>query len=214
MDTAGPQLKVFVVDDHPVMRQGIGVLLQQAGMEVVGNAATVAEALAGISTTGPDVALVDLGLGAEDGHALLRELSKDPHGPRRLVYSMNEDAGSVEQSLACGADGYVTKGEVWETLVAALRVVAGGGRYLSPRASRALDGARPAAAPEGGPAPLSEREREVFRLLGEGDSTTEIGVRLELSPRTVESYCARLQDKLGLSGMRELRRQAIASRKG
>ncbi|HEY3452582.1 MAG TPA: response regulator transcription factor [Myxococcales bacterium] len=213
MDTAGSPLKVFVVDDHPVMRQGIGVLLQQAGVEVVGSAATVADALAGISSTAPHVALVDLGLGREDGRALLRKLGKDPGGPKRLVYSMNEDAGSVEESLAAGASGYVTKGEVWETLVAALRAVAAGECYLSPRASRALD-ALPRVPSEAAAVALSVREREVFRLLGEGYSTKEVGARLEVSPRTVESYCARLQEKMGLSGMRELRRQAIGARKG
>lgn len=205
------QLTVFVVDDHPVMRQGIGVLLQQSGMRVVGNAATVDEALSGIEETHPHVVLVDLGLGREDGRGLLRALARDPERPRRLVYSMNEDAASVEQSLALGAHGYVTKGEVWDTLVLALRAVAAGKRYLSPRASRLLNA--PPAGDSEAPPELSAREREVYRLLGEGFSVREVGVRLELSSRTVESYCARLQEKLRLSGMRELRRQAIAAHK-
>jgi len=188
------------------MRQGIEVLLQRAGMKVVGSAASTREALSGLEAAHPHAVLVDLGLGEEDGLTLLRELARDPAAPPRLVYSMNEDASSVEQSLAAGACGYVTKGEVWETLVVALRTVAAGTRYLSPRARRALDTlpSGPATAEE-----LSAREQDVFGLLGEGYSTKEIGARLGVSPRTVESYCARLQEKLQLSGMRELRRVAI-----
>lgn len=208
---ARPGLRIFIVDDHPVLRQGITVLLQQAGMAVVGSAANVADGLAGIADSHPDVALVDLGLGDDDGQMLLRELARDLNAPRSLVYSMNEDADSVERSLRSGAAGYVTKGEVWDTLVAALRAVATGGTFLSPRASRALD-APPFGSSQA--ADLSVRECEVYRLLGEGYSTTEIAARIEVSPRTVESYCARLQEKLHLPGMRELRRQAIAARKG
>lgn len=210
MNAAPAPLNVFVVDDHPVMRQGIGVLLEQAGMKVAGSAANVADTLAGIAETHPDVVLVDLGLGKDDGRVLLRQLARSG-GPRRLVYSMSEDASSVEGALGAGADGYVTKGEVWDALITALQAVASGRRYLSPRASRALEDAVAQ-----GPAPaleLSAREREVFRLLGEGFAMKEIGARLEVSPRTVESYCSRLQEKLRLPGMRELRRHALGARK-
>lgn len=204
-------LRVFVVDDHPVMRQGIGLLLAQAGMEVAGTAATVDEALTSIPGAGADVALVDLGLAEGSGLSLLDALARRPDAPRRLVYSMNEDAASVERSLGSGADGYVTKGEVWETLIHALRAVAAGERYLSPRARRALDGVTTPA--EIGEVEFSKREGEVFHLLGEGFSNAEIATRLGLSPRTVESYCARLLEKLRLGGMRELRRKAIAARR-
>ena len=205
-----PELRVFIVDDHPVMRQGIEALLVGDGMRVVGKAATVAEALAGLAQTRPQVVLVDLGLGAESGFALLEALATQSGGPRRLVYSMNEDAASVERSFAAGAHGYVTKGEVWEALAEALRAVVAGQRYLSPRASRALEAALPV---NGAPVELSVREREVFDLLGEGFSTSEVGERLGLSPRTIESYCARLLCKLEVTGMRELRRRAITARR-
>lgn len=206
-----PALRVFVVDDHPVLRKGIDLLLQQAGVRVVGSAAALADARAGIGATAPDVVLVDLALGEEDGRTLIRELARSG-GPRPLVYSMDEEGPAVEESLALGALGYVTKGEVWDTLVTALGEVAAGRRYLSPRARRALDDAGDAG-PEPG-ADLSARERDVFRLLGEGFAPKEIAARLDVGSRTVESYCARLQEKLRLAGMRELRRAAIAARRG
>lgn len=208
-ETEDAPVKVFIVDDHPVMRQGIAQLLSRAGMETVGDAATVAEALAGVARTAPDVVLVDLTLGDESGLTLLEGLVEAGGKNRRLVYSMNEDALSVERALAAGADGYVTKGEVWEALVVAAQTVAKGKRYLSSRACRALDHAL--CSGQAIPAELSAREREVFALLGAGYATAEIGERLSVSPRTVESYYSRLLGKLRLAGMRELRRAAIAA---
>lgn len=210
MPHAPPPLRIFIVDDHPVVRQGVRMLLEQAGMTVVGTASTSDDARAGVAATHPDVALVDLRLDNDDGRPLLRELARGDR-PRLLVYSMAEDAASIGESLDAGAHGYVTKGEVWETLVEALSAVAVGQCYLSPRACRALDA--PVSANATTQVKFSSRESEVYRLLGDGFTGKEIGAKLDVSPRTVESYCARLQEKLSLPGMRELRRHAIAARK-
>jgi two-component system, NarL family, invasion response regulator UvrY len=200
------ELRIFVVDDHPVMRQGIELLLSKTGMNVVGAVATAAEARAGVARLAPDIVLVDLCLGQEKGLSLMHDLAHLPGAPKLLVYSMNEDAASVEESLAAGAQGYVTKSELWETLFEALQAVATGKPYLSPRASRSLL----VPSRKQVPARLSAREREVFRMLGKGDSISDISIKLDVSPRTVESYCNRLLVKLSLTGMRALRRYAIA----
>lgn len=205
-------LRVFVVDDHPVVTLGVRALLAGEGMIVVGTAGGAEAALRALGEGGVDVVIVDLHLGRPilDGIALIEALGSLRQPPRAVVYSMHEDADTIARALAAGARGYVSKGEVWQTLVRAIRVVGEGGRFLGPAAARALgelDGG-----PAEGHAHLSEREREVFRLLGEGFGVSEIATRLDLSARTVESFCARIIDKLGLSGMRELRRAAIGAR--
>lgn len=208
------QIRVLVIDDHPVMRQGIGNVLAGAGLAVADTAGSAAEALQRLVTRPVDVVLVDLHLGegpAGDGVALLGQLARLHPGLACLVYSMREDAATIRRSLAAGARGYVTKAEVWETLATAIREAAAGRTYLSPVATRALE--LQSASASGDPG-FSEREREVFRLLGDGYSVAEIGERMQISARTVETYGGRLIAKLGLSGMRDLRRSAIAAREG
>ncbi|HEY3353602.1 MAG TPA: response regulator transcription factor [Polyangia bacterium] len=206
-------LRIFLVDDHPVLCQGITLLLQGAGLTVCATAASLPDALRLLPEAQPDVVLVDLTLGpAGDGLALLAALAQSASPARRLVYSMREDAASIHRSLAAGALGYVTKAEVWETLVTAIQAVARGERFLSPRARRALNEPAEERRDEL-PAKISARERAVFDLLAEGFRIAEIASRLEVSPRTVESYCGRLLVKLNLPGMRELRRQAIGTRR-
>lgn len=204
-------LRVFVVDDHPVVTHGVRALLTGAEMEVVGTATGLEQAMEALRQVRADVVVVDLHLGhgpVTGGIAVIEALAGLHPVPRPLVYSMREDVDAIGRSLAAGALGYVTKAEAWQTLATAIRIVAGGGRYLSPMASRAMGRAAGADPPQ----ELSARERDVFRLLGEGFGVTEIGERLDLSGRTVESYCGRLIVKLHLAGMRELRRSAIAAR--
>jgi len=205
-------LRVFVVDDHPVMRQGIIELLKASGMALSGAAGGLSEALELLSHAQSDVVLVDLTLGPDgDGLDLLEQFAKMSTSPPSLVYSMREDAVSIQRSLDAGSLGYVTKTELWETLVTAIRQVARGETYLSPRARRALD-VHVECKAEVPATKLSAREQEVFLLLSQGYSVAEIATRLRVSPRTVESYCSRLLLKLNLRGMRELRRHAIAHR--
>jgi two-component system invasion response regulator UvrY len=174
----------------------------------VAEAGNRAEALASAADRGIDAALVDLSLGADDGADVVREL-------RRLevpvlVYSMHEDAAHVRSAFEAGAGGYVTKREAYQVLVSAIGDVAAGRRFVSPRAAEALVDlvTHPVAADPADD--LSEQERQVYHLMGRGEGTVEIAAALRIGSRTVESYYARVQAKLGLDGMRALRRHAIA----
>ena len=138
---------------------------------------------------------------------LLRYFADRHCGFPILVYSMFEDAAHVLRALNAGAKGYITKGEANETLAAAVRACVSGQRFLSPKIERIW---RESARVREGMAALSFQERQVFELLGQGFSTAAIATLVGLSPRTVECYFARVQRKLGVRGMQELRRQAVA----
>jgi two-component system, NarL family, invasion response regulator UvrY len=187
----------------------LATVLAQAGFTVCGEAGSDSETLAHAQLALAELAIVDLALGEEDGVDLISMLRA--RGIRVLVYTMHEEPSRVIGALAAGAGGYVTKREVGQYLVEAVHEVLAGRLFVSPRAAAGL--AKRAADPGLGVlASLSEQQRHVYRLLGEGASAAEIAAELHLSPRTVESYCARMIEKFGLSGMKELRRQAIAER--
>lgn len=208
MDTERPRrIAVLLVDDHPAVREGLALLLAREEIAVCAEAEGYSSALEALGRVRPHLALVDLSLGEESGLGLITELSE--RGIAVLVYSMHEDGEHLRQALAAGARGYVSKREMHRVLVDAIRELAAGRTYLGPRAAAALaadlvrSGKRPAHRD------LSEREHEVYRLLGEGATTSEIAAVLQVSIRTVESYCARIMGKLGVEGMRPLRRDAI-----
>ncbi len=203
-----PTIRVLLVDDHPAVRQGLGLLLSSEGIEVCAEAGSQEEALLLLDECRPDLALVDLSLGGEDGLVLISRLREREVSV--LVYSMHEDSGHVEGSLSAGALGYVAKRELHRVLVEAIKEVASGRRFVSPNAALAL--ADRVAAPNTPDAAriLSEQEKQVYRMLGSGDGTIEIAVALGISTRTVESYFARIMEKLHIEGMRDLRRHAIS----
>lgn len=201
-------LRVLIVDDHPAVRQGLGVLLEPEGIIVCAEADGRAEALAACRQHRPDVVLVDLSLGDEDGATLLADLRD--LGLLPIVYSMHEDGGHVKRAFAAGALGYVTKREVHRVLVQAIVEVAAGRRFVSPRAAlgmadQAVDDQTP-----NGLSELSRQEQEVYRLSGTGETTKGIAAAMKISTRTVESYFDRILVKLNLAGMHELRRHAIS----
>lgn len=202
-----PSIRVLLVDDHPAVRQGLALLLAPEGIAVCAEASDLAGARNQLEQCRPDLALVDLALADEDGVEVVAALHA--RALPSLVYSMHEDGTHIQAALAAGALGYVTKRELHRVLVDAIREVAAGRRFVSPTAAAAL--AEHLAEPKGSRADceLSEQERQVYRLLGRGEGTIEIGAALKISTRTVESYYARIQDKLGLRGMQELRRHAI-----
>jgi len=207
-------LRVFLVDDHHAVRQGLALVLERSGVRVAGEAGDRAAALSQLEAVACDVAIIDLTLGDESGVALIRELRALRPGLRVLVYSMHEERWQIEEALEAGAHGYVTKRDACEHFHAAIAEVAAGRTYLSPRVAQVMTDALVARTQsEGGAASLSERERQVYAFLGEGYTVAEIGSQLALSPRTVQSYCSRMLEKLGLSGMRELHRRAIAEHK-
>lgn len=200
-------VRVLLVDDHPVVREGLSLLLSNKGLVICGEAGCRDEALPLIASAAPDIALVDLSLGEESGIDLITEIQGS--GMKILVYSMHDDGERVEAALAAGADGYVTKREMAATLLAAIAAVLAGDLYLSPtagagrRAGERLEMER-----------LSEREREVLHRMGEGYSTADLAHHFDISPSTVETYYVRITEKLGLHGVKELRLRAIRFMRG
>jgi DNA-binding NarL/FixJ family response regulator len=208
VSTPGAPVRVLIVDDHPTICQGLALLLQSEGIEACAEANARAEALARLEEHRPDLAIVDLCLGDEDGTLLIADFHR--RGLPSLAYSMYEDGRHVQAAFAAGALGYVTKREIRGVLVQAIREVAAGRRFISPRAAVALADQVAEVPADDVQAELSKQERQVYHLLGQGEGTTEIAGAMGISTRTVESYYARMLLKLGLVGMRELRRHAIS----
>ena len=181
---ASPGLRVFLVDDHPVMRSGLSLLLTQSGHVVCGVAASRAELVARIDAAEAAVALLDLSLARESGLDVIDDL--EARGVPSLIYSMHEDGKSIEQAFSRGARGYVTKREVEDVLLEAIAAVAAGRRYTSPEVMRSL--ADRALAPSSGrEAVLSQRENQILAGLGRGETTDEMSRALNISFHTVET---------------------------
>jgi DNA-binding NarL/FixJ family response regulator len=207
--SALPAISILLVDDHPAVRKGLTLLLAPEGIAVCAEAGGRNEALRCVEECRPDLALVDLSLGGEDGLILVVDLRA--RAVPSLVYSMHEDARHVEGAFAAGALGYVTKREIDRVLVQAIREVAARHRFVSPIAAVALSERISGPVENNAGRALSKQERQVYNLLGQGEGTIEIAAALHISTRTVESYYTRIMDKLGLAGMHDLRRHAINS---
>lgn len=193
-------IRIFLVDDHPLVRAALAQLLGNAGYVLSGQAASPAEALNHPALAGSHLAIVDLTLEKDSGLELIPTLRARPLPV--LVYSMHESSHIIRQALAAGAAGYVTKREAAESLLAAIRAILAGRQGLSPRAAAALCTGQPLAE-------LSGQQLQIYRLLGQGATNEEIARRLGISVRTLESYCVRVMDKLGVQGAKELRQHAI-----
>ena len=192
--------RIFLVDDHPLVRAALAQLLAGEGFAPAGQAGSPAEALAHPALATSQLVVVDLALGEESGIDLIKKLCA--RGLAVLVYSMHEGSTVIRRALEAGAGGYVTKREAAESLVAAIRAVLAGSCYLSPRAAAALQELTPLNG-------LSGQQRQIYQLLGQGMSNEDIARQLGISVRTLESYCVRIMDKLGVQGVKELRRRAI-----
>lgn len=193
-----------------MVREGLATVLVQAGFLVCGQAGDLQGTLAHPELGAASLVIVDLSIGEDSGVDLIHRLRAQ--GLLSLVYSMHEDPEIVRKAFAAGAAGYVTKREVASCLVEAVAGVLAGRQYVSPRAGVGL--ARCAAEPEQAlpAADFSEQQRRVYEMLGDGLGPNEIAQVLNVSPRTVESYAARMIEKLEVAGMKELRRRAIADR--
>jgi len=205
--------KVFLVDDHAVVRNGLAELINQASdLIVVGEAATAEEALEKIDAGVPDIAIVDLTLGDMSGLELLKHLkSRQPLLPV-LVLSMHDESFYAERCLRAGARGYIMKNEAIEQVEIAVRQILDGKVYLSQRMSDQflLAVARGDAAKIGSPVnQLSDRELEVFECIGRGLGASEIARKLHLSVKTIESYQAKLKEKLHLKDSSQLFQHAL-----
>jgi DNA-binding NarL/FixJ family response regulator len=209
--------KVFVVDDHPLVRDGLAArLMKEADMEVCGEADNVEQAVARIRAERPDVVIVDLSLGQEHGLDLLQQVQRLDGQVRMLVLSTYDEALYAERALRAGAMGYVNKSASWNVVVEAIRTVLAGRRYLSPKLAellldqtlgpkqdrtRRVDRAQPSSLVDA----LTDRELEVFRLIGLGLSTGDIAHRLFLSKHTIDSHRENIKRKLKLASGSKLR---------
>ena len=205
--------RIFLVDDHPLVREWLGQLLQsQADFEVAGQAEDPAGAIAAMTASPPDVAIVDLALRTGTGLDLIKNLRAQLPQVQIVVLSMHEELAQVERALRAGASGYVMKRESTTRIVEAIRSVRSGSVYANPEvlarlAERMVGRRRPNSG--GTVDTLSDRELEVFRRMGEGHATKRIAADLGVSMKTVQEYQARIKDKLGLADASELMRAAV-----
>jgi DNA-binding NarL/FixJ family response regulator len=203
------KIRVLVVDDHPLMREGLEALIgAEPDMRVCGAAADAAGALRALDAVRPDVVVLDLTLGADDGIALVGALLARAPDLRILIVSMHEEALYAERLLALGARGYVMKQEAADVFVTALRRVAQGEHHVSAALATRLYGRltrQRTAAADG----LTGREREVLRAVARGHSTHEIAAELGMSAKTVDSHRRNMRGKLGLGSAGELVRYAV-----
>lgn len=212
--SAARRTRVLIVDDHAMLRSGLRLLIGgQPDLEVVGEAGDVEEALRLAGALHPDVVTLDLGLPGGSGLSALGALRAAAPEARVLVLTMHEDPALVRSALAAGASGYLVKSAADTALIAAIRAVERGRGFVEVPSREALEGLlSPASVSRGGPAPistLSAREREVLVLLAQGHTNQAIARRLGISVKTVESYRARLLQKLGLRSRADLTRLAI-----
>ena len=204
---------VLVVDDHPLMRQGLALLInQQQDMLVCGEAEEAQAAMQAIAHLHPDIMILDISLTGPDGLELLKHVRTTNPDLPVLVLSMHDEAIYAERALRARANGYIMKQEATEKVLIAVRRILNGEIYLSERMSNKLLQQYIGGAPsmiQSRIASLSDRELEVFRLIGEGQATREIAEKLHLSIKTVETYQAHIKEKLALRSGRELIQHAI-----
>jgi DNA-binding NarL/FixJ family response regulator len=208
-----PQTRIFLVDDHPLVREWLATLLrQQPDFEVCGQAEDARDAFATMLANPPDVAIVDLSLKTSSGLDLIKDLSERMPETQVIVLSMHEEIFYAERAMRAGARGYVTKRESTHRIVEAIHEVQAGRLYanaeLLAKLAERIVGRNQSTQP-GSVEMLSDRELEVFRRLGEGQANRLIAEELHLSIKTVQAYCARIKDKLGLANASELAREAV-----
>jgi DNA-binding NarL/FixJ family response regulator len=207
------KIKVLLVDDHPLVREGlVNLINQQADLQVCGEAGSEPEALELIRTAQPHVAIVDLSLESGSGIELIKSIKAMFPAVTVLVLSMHDESLYAERALRAGARGYVMKRESAKKVIQALRCVLAGQLYVSDKIAALMAekfvGGRPAATAS--PIEqLSNRELEVFQLLGLGHNTRQIADHLHVGFKTVQAYCARIKEKLKLANATELLREAI-----
>lgn len=194
------KLRVLLVDDHGVVRDGIKLLVNSAvDMEVVGEAADGRQAIDAAVSSNPDVVVMDVALGGMTGAQATREIRKRCTNARVLALTVHEDRSYIQEMLRAGAAGYLVKRAAGEELIEAIRSVAAKGVYVDPRIAGKLIAAmtpgRPASETK---TELSERETEVMRLVARGFTNKEVSTKLGVSVKTIETYKARSMSKLGL----------------
>jgi two-component system response regulator NreC len=209
-------VRILLVDDHAVLRAGLRALLEaEPGFQVVGEAGTGEEGVRLAGQTRPDVVVMDLSMPGMGGLEAVRQIAALDQGARVLVLTMHGEEEHLLPVLEAGGSGYVTKKSADEELIEAIHTVARGDVFLYPSGAKLLLRGLKAKAEPGEDDPLdrlTEREREVLSFTVEGFSSSEIGKKLFISPKTVDTYRARIMEKLNLRHRSELVRFAL--RKG
>jgi len=205
--------KVYIVDDHPLMRKGLVMTIEkEMGFEVSGQNESAEGALSEIVNDVPDVAVVDISLPGMNGIELIKNLLHQLPNLKILVVSRHDEELYAERALRAGAKGYLMKLEAAETLITAIRQILKGGIYLSDKIGTKMLMKLTSGNASKSDNPLdvlSDRELEVFELTGKGLSTRDIGTKLHISVKTVESHRANIKDKLHLETANELMRHAV-----
>jgi DNA-binding NarL/FixJ family response regulator len=210
--------RVFLVDDHPLVREWLTNLInQQSDLIVCGESEAAPQALQAIGQVKPDVAIVDISLKDSSGIDLIKSLKEAHPSLLILVLSMHDEMHYAERALRAGASGYIMKRETTRKVVDAIRRLLEGKLYISEKVAELIAGRFVTGKRSEGKSViemLSDRELEVFEMLGQGQGTRQIAEKLRVSVKTVQAYCARMKEKLNLDSATELLREAIRWNEG
>jgi len=203
--------RILIVDDHPLVRTGFAQLIGDTyDLEVCGEAGNMADALDLVNSLKPDLAIIDLSLAGGSGLDLIEHIKARDSDLLMLVASMHDEALYAERVLSAGARGYINKQEAQDLIIQAIRQVLAGKVYLSkPMTERMLSGMVAGKAVKRDIESLSNRELQVFEMIGQGTSTGKMAEHLNLSVKTIESHQAHIKKKLGLSSAHELTHRAV-----
>jgi DNA-binding NarL/FixJ family response regulator len=206
--------RILVVDDHPLLKVGLIRLIEgEPGLEICGSAAEVHEALSLVESSKPDLVVTDLTLPGRSGLEMIKDLSAIHPELPVIVFSMHDEMVYAERVLRAGGRGYVTKDSAPERLLEAIHTALEGGIYASQNLTgHLLNSLSPHKGPPGNSSPLqrlTDRELEVFEMIGQAHSHQEIAANLGISPRTVDAHRTHIREKLGLGDGNDLTRQAI-----
>jgi len=210
-ETVSPTAKVLIVDDHPVVREGLAMhLATQPDLEVCGEADDLPGALALLASARPDVMIIDISLRSSNGIDLIRRIRDREDPVRILVWSMYPESLYAERALRAGAQGYLNKGQATQHVLDAVRAVLQGRVYVSGNIAEHLLQRVVGRKAESRSAidTLSDRELEAFQLIGEGLTTESIAQQMHVSRKTVETFRSRIKEKLGISNLPELIQRA------
>jgi DNA-binding NarL/FixJ family response regulator len=212
-NTISRPVKILIVDDHPIVRRGLAKLVEeQPGFTVCGQAAGAADALEQLDAAKPDLIVVDISLKDIGGIELIKQIKARQPAAKMLVSSMHDESLYAERALRAGAKGYINKEEATEKMMAAIKTILNGKVYLSEKMTdRMLHRAvTPNEEIQSSPIEgLSDRELEVFELIGDGLTTRQIAKKLYLSTKTIETYREHIKTKLNVKSSAELVRQAV-----
>jgi DNA-binding NarL/FixJ family response regulator len=209
----GKKSKILIVDDHPLVREGLSIRISaQPDLQVCGEAAHVDEALAQVKATSPDLVIVDMALKEGHGLDLIKQIKARYPAVKMLVVSHYEESLFAERALRAGALGYINKGETQQHILHAIRDVLDGKRYVSAEMTQRLLRQAVSGTDSTTTDPidrLSDRELEVFRLIGKGMTTSGIAAQLYLSVHTIETHREKIRAKLALKNGAELMQRAV-----